>query len=163
MGTRSSSSKSQDTNSTPQSQDLLKNPSIKLCNFTDLEIDCLYTYFPLGTIFRPFDSSTKSDSVSPIWVCFPAMPFQIGYTYPFPDLTQRFFTLTGLSYSQAMPMLWRVLYTVEQIISNEGLDFNLSKLSHLYSLVSHGSHQFLFKAKPHQSLPILNTTKNDTS
>ncbi|MFS8023868.1 hypothetical protein Hanom_Chr16g01456561 [Helianthus anomalus] len=76
------------------------------------------------------------------------MPFQIGYTYPFPDLTQRFFTFTGLSYSQAMPILWRVLYTVEQIINNEGLDFNLSEFSHLYSLVSHGSHRFLFKAKP---------------
>ncbi|MFS7917849.1 hypothetical protein Hanom_Chr03g00193991 [Helianthus anomalus] len=43
-----------------------------------------------------------------------------------------------------MPMLWRVLYTVEQIIINEGLDFNLFELSHLYSLVSHGSHRFVF-------------------
>ncbi|MFS7927239.1 hypothetical protein Hanom_Chr04g00306651 [Helianthus anomalus] len=91
------------------------------------------------------------------------MPFQIGYTYPFPDLTQRCFTLTGLCYSQEMPMLWRVLYTVEQIISNEGIDFNLAELSHLYSLISHGSYQFLFKAKPHQPLLILKTTKNDTS
>ncbi|MFS7951925.1 hypothetical protein Hanom_Chr07g00600951 [Helianthus anomalus] len=62
-----------------------------------------------------------------------------------------------------MPMLWRVLYTLEQIISDEGLDFNLYELSHLYALVSHGSHWFLFKAKPHQPLSILKTTKNNTS
>ncbi|MFS7947462.1 hypothetical protein Hanom_Chr06g00548571 [Helianthus anomalus] len=41
-----------------------------------------------------------------------------------------FFTLTGLCYNQAMSMLWRVLYTLEQIIRDEGLDFNLSELSH---------------------------------
>ncbi|MFS7952707.1 hypothetical protein Hanom_Chr07g00610091 [Helianthus anomalus] len=68
-----------------------------------------------------------------------------------------------MCYNQAMRMLWRVLYTLKQIISDEGLDFNLSELSHLYALVSHGSHRFLFKAKPHQPLPILKTTKNDTS
>ncbi|MFS7917847.1 hypothetical protein Hanom_Chr03g00193971 [Helianthus anomalus] len=136
--TRSTPSKSQDTSDTPQNQNLLKNPSTKLCRFTNPEIDRLYTCFPPGTVFRPFVSSTKSDCVSPVWVCFPAIPFQIGYTYPFLDLTQRFFTLTGPCYSQAMPMLWRVLYTVEQIISNEGLDFNLFELSHLYSLESHG-------------------------
>ncbi|MFS7917848.1 hypothetical protein Hanom_Chr03g00193981 [Helianthus anomalus] len=80
-------SKIQDIGDTPQNQNLLKNPSTKLCRFTDPEIDRLYTYFPSGTIFRPFDSSTKSDCVSPIWVCFPAIPFQIGYTYPFFNLT----------------------------------------------------------------------------
>ncbi|KAF5795563.1 hypothetical protein HanRHA438_Chr08g0352611 [Helianthus annuus] len=163
MVTPSSPNKSQDINGSPQSQNLLKNPSTELCRFTDPEIDRLYTCFTQGTTFRSFDSSTKSDSISPIWVCFPTIPFQIGYTYPFPDLTQRFFTLTGMCYSQAMPMLWRVLYTIEQIISDEGLDFNISELSHLYSLVSHGSHWFLFKAKPPQPLPILKTTKNDTS
>ncbi|MFS7947484.1 hypothetical protein Hanom_Chr06g00548811 [Helianthus anomalus] len=66
----------------------------------------------------------------------------------FPRVYTTFFTLTGLCYNQAMLMLWRVLYTLEQIIRDEGLDFNLSELSHLYNLVSHGSHIFLFKAKP---------------
>ncbi|MFS7938193.1 hypothetical protein Hanom_Chr05g00436501 [Helianthus anomalus] len=49
------------------------------------------------------------------------------------------------------------------IISDEELDFNLSELSRLYNLVYHGSHQFLFKVKPHHPLPLLKTTKNDTS
>ncbi|MFS8020098.1 hypothetical protein Hanom_Chr15g01411551 [Helianthus anomalus] len=91
----------------------------------------------------------KSDVVSPIWVCFPALPFLLSYSYPFPDLTQSFFTLTDIGYIQAMSMLWGVLYTIKEIIRTEGLDFNLSELSHLYSFVTHGSYHFLFKAKPH--------------
>ncbi|MFS7904270.1 hypothetical protein Hanom_Chr01g00034151 [Helianthus anomalus] len=87
------------------------NPSTELCRFIDPEIDRLYTCFPSGTIFFPFDASTKSDFVSPIWVCFPDIPFQIGYIYPFPEFTLRFFTLTGMCYSQAMPMLWGVYFT----------------------------------------------------
>ncbi|MFS8004139.1 hypothetical protein Hanom_Chr13g01222171 [Helianthus anomalus] len=39
-----------------------------------------------------------------------------------------------------MPMLWRVFHTIEQIINNDGIDFNLSELSYLYSLVTYGSH-----------------------
>ncbi|MFS7963753.1 hypothetical protein Hanom_Chr08g00742051 [Helianthus anomalus] len=46
---------------------------------------------------------------------------------------------------------------------DEGLSFNLSKLASLYNLVSHGSHKFLFKAKPQHPLPLLKTTKNDTN
>ncbi|MFS7947465.1 hypothetical protein Hanom_Chr06g00548601 [Helianthus anomalus] len=49
----------------------------------------------------------------------------------FPRVYPMFLTLTGLCYNQAMSMLWRVLYTLEQIIRDEGLDFNLSELSHL--------------------------------
>ncbi|KAF5785996.1 hypothetical protein HanRHA438_Chr10g0447531 [Helianthus annuus] len=161
MVTRSSPNKDQDHGSPPKSQDLLKTPSSELCRFTDHKVDQFYTRFPPGTVFCPFDSSLKSDSVSPVWVCFPAAPFQIGYSHPFPEITQRFFTLTSLCYNQAMPMLWRVLYTLKQIIRDEGLDFNLSELSRLYNLVSHGSQIFLFKAKPQQLPPLLKTTKND--
>ncbi|MFS8008891.1 hypothetical protein Hanom_Chr14g01278221 [Helianthus anomalus] len=66
MVTRSSPSKIQDMNGEPQSQNLLRNPSTELCKFTDPEIDSLYTCFSSGTICRPFDSSTKSDTISPI-------------------------------------------------------------------------------------------------
>ncbi|KAM0040810.1 hypothetical protein Hdeb2414_s0012g00398511 [Helianthus debilis subsp. tardiflorus] len=163
MVTQSSPNKDQDHDSPPKSQNLLRNPSTELCRFTDPEVDQLYTHFPLGTVFRPLDSSLKSDSVSSVWVCFPAAPFQIGYSYPFPEFTQQFFTLTSTCYSQAMTMLWMVLYTLKQIISDEGLDFNLSELSRLYNLVSHGCHRFQFKAKPQQPHPLLKTTKNDTS
>ncbi|MFS7930173.1 hypothetical protein Hanom_Chr04g00341011 [Helianthus anomalus] len=60
---------------------------------------------------------------------FPAAPFQIGFTYPFPAFTQNFFTLTGMCYIQAMPMVWRVLFTLEHIIEQEGIDIGMSELS----------------------------------
>ncbi|KAM0057701.1 hypothetical protein Hdeb2414_s0005g00161441 [Helianthus debilis subsp. tardiflorus] len=104
----------------------------------------------------------KSDCVSNTWVTFPATPFLIGFSCPFPAFTQSFFTLTGMCYIQAMPMMWRVLYTLENIIEQEDVDIGMSELSQLYNLVSHGSHCFLFKHKPGQPHPILKTTKNDT-
>ncbi|MFS7953313.1 hypothetical protein Hanom_Chr07g00617051 [Helianthus anomalus] len=36
-----------------------------------------------------------------------------------------------MCYNQATSMLWRVLYTLEHIISEVGLDFNLSELSRM--------------------------------
>ncbi|MFS7993170.1 hypothetical protein Hanom_Chr12g01090911 [Helianthus anomalus] len=104
----------------------------------------------------------KSDYQSEVWVTFPAAPFQIGFIYPFPVFPQSFFTLIGLCYIQAMPMLWRVLYTLEHIIENKGIDIGLSKLSHMYNLVNHESHRFLFKHKPQKTHPLLKVTKNDT-
>ncbi|KAF5818085.1 hypothetical protein HanXRQr2_Chr02g0060701 [Helianthus annuus] len=148
MTTRSSPAKNPEHNSPPKSQGLTKNLSMELCRFTDPEIDHLRHRFPDGTIFRPFDSSMKSDYQSEVWVTFHAAPFQIGFIYPFPAFTQSFFTLTGMCYIQVMPMLWRVLYTLEHIIENEGIDIGLSELSHMYNLVSHESHRFLFKYKP---------------
>ncbi|KAJ0900969.1 hypothetical protein HanPSC8_Chr08g0319831 [Helianthus annuus] len=105
----------------------------------------------------------KSDCKFDAWITFPAAPFQIGYSYPFPAFTQSFFTLTSLCYIQAMPMLWRVLFTLEQLIEHEGIDLGLSELNHMYNLVSHGSYSFLFKAKPQHPHPLLKVTKNDTN
>ncbi|KAJ0715612.1 hypothetical protein HanPI659440_Chr13g0503241 [Helianthus annuus] len=146
MGTHSSPAKNPDHHSPLKSQGLTKNPSMELCRFTDPDIDRLCSCFPDGTIFRPFDSSTKSDPVSDVWVTFPATPFLIGFIYPFPALIEGFFTLTGLCYIQAMPMVWRILYTLEHIIEQEGIDIGMSELSQLYNLVSHGSYQDLFNA-----------------
>ncbi|MFS8018224.1 hypothetical protein Hanom_Chr15g01389601 [Helianthus anomalus] len=67
-----------------------------------------------------------------------------------------------MCHKQAMPMMWRVLYTIENIIEQEGIEIGMFDLSQLYNLVSHGSHCFLFKHKPGQPYPILKTTKNDT-
>ncbi|KAJ0441585.1 hypothetical protein HanIR_Chr16g0799481 [Helianthus annuus] len=155
--------KDQEKNSPPKSQNLLKEPSHELCRFTDPEIDQMHSHFPPGTIFRPFDSTMKSDCMSATWVCFHAAPFQVGFSYPFPAFTQSLFTFTGLCYSQAMPMLWRVLYTLEHIIAKESIDLGLTKLNHLYNLVSHGSYRYLFKAKPQHPHPLLKVTKNDTN
>ncbi|KAJ0560933.1 hypothetical protein HanHA300_Chr06g0217031 [Helianthus annuus] len=67
-----------------------------------------------------------------------------------------------MCYIQAMPMMWRVLYTLENIIEQEGVEIGVSELSRLYNIVSHGSYLFLFKHKPSQPHLILKTTKNDT-
>ncbi|MFS7912581.1 hypothetical protein Hanom_Chr02g00131641 [Helianthus anomalus] len=146
-----------------KSQGITKNPSLELYHFTDPEIDRIRHCFLAGTVFRSFDSSMKSDCVSDAWITFPATPFVIGFNYPFPALTQAFFTLTGMCYIQAMPMMWRVLYTLENNIEQEGVEIGVSELSQLYNLVSHGSHRFLFKHKPGQAHPILKTTKNDSN
>ncbi|MFS8031713.1 hypothetical protein Hanom_Chr17g01549161 [Helianthus anomalus] len=50
----------------------------------------------------------KLNFVSPTWVCFLAFPFTIGFKYPFPSLVSEFFTLTGLSYAQIIPEMWRI-------------------------------------------------------
>ncbi|MFS7937218.1 hypothetical protein Hanom_Chr05g00425031 [Helianthus anomalus] len=92
----SSPAKNPDHNNPLKSQGLTKNPSMELCRFTDLNIDRLRPCLPDDTIFKPFDSSTKSDYVSDTWITFPATPFLIRFTYPFPALTQGLFTLTGL-------------------------------------------------------------------
>ncbi|MFS7918454.1 hypothetical protein Hanom_Chr03g00201251 [Helianthus anomalus] len=130
---------------------------------SDPDNDRLRPCFPDGTIFRPFDSSTKSDCISDTWITFLATLFLIGFTYPFPVLTKGFFTLTGLCYIQAMPMVWRILYKLEHIVEQEGIDIRMSELSQLYNLVSHGSYRYLFKSKPEQPHPILKATKNDTN
>ncbi|KAJ0523613.1 hypothetical protein HanIR_Chr10g0495751 [Helianthus annuus] len=163
MVTRSSLMKDPENDSPPRSQGLLKYLSLELCRFTDPEIDQIRHCFPEGTIFRPFDSSMKCDCKFDIWVPFSAASFQIGFSYPFPAFTQSFFTLTGLCYIQAIPMLWRVIFTLEQIIEHEGIDLGLTELNHLYNLVSHGSYRFLFKAKPQHPHPLLKVTKNDTN
>ncbi|MFS8023851.1 hypothetical protein Hanom_Chr16g01456361 [Helianthus anomalus] len=62
-----------------------------------------------------------------------------------------------------MPMMWRVLYTLENIIELERIEIGLSELGQLHNLVSHGSYRFLFKHKPRRLYPILKTTKNDTN
>ncbi|MFS7904522.1 hypothetical protein Hanom_Chr01g00037091 [Helianthus anomalus] len=163
MNIHSSPSKNPEHSSPLKRQGLTKNPSMELCRFTDPEVDQFRSCFPDGTIFRPFDSSTKSDSVSNVWITFHASPFQIGFTYPFPIFTQGFFTLTSLCYIQAMSMVWRVLYTLEHIIEQEGIDIGMPELIQLYNLVSHGSYRYLFKSKPQKPLPTLKTTKNDTN
>ncbi|MFS7977554.1 hypothetical protein Hanom_Chr10g00905311 [Helianthus anomalus] len=67
-----------------------------------------------------------------------------------------------MCYIHVMPMMWRVLYTLENIIEQEDVEIGVSELSRLYNIVSHGSHRFLFKHKPGQPHPILKTTNNDT-
>ena len=143
------------------SQNLLASPEQEVCKFTDLDIQSIVPYFPKNTVFHPFDSSLKSDCISSVWVCFPATPFLLGYSYPFPSLTTNFFKVTGLSFIQAMPMVWRTLFTLEEIIQSQSVELGVPELAYVYNLVTHGSSCFVLKLKPDQSRLILKSTQND--
>ncbi|MFS7912998.1 hypothetical protein Hanom_Chr02g00136481 [Helianthus anomalus] len=95
-GTRSSPRVSPEKDDEVKSQNLLMNPSIEICKFTNPEIQNLAPCFPPGTVFRPFDPSTRNDAISQTWFCFSTLPFILTFSYPFLDLTQRFFTLRRL-------------------------------------------------------------------
>ncbi|MFS7935791.1 hypothetical protein Hanom_Chr05g00407721 [Helianthus anomalus] len=76
-----------------------------------------HSAFPTGVVIRPFDREVRSDASSNEWVCFLTYPFSLGLRYPFPSFISRLFELTGLSYAQTMPMVWRVLIVLNQIKS----------------------------------------------
>ena len=128
-------------------QSLLSNPQDESCIFTDREVENIKRLFPTGAIFKPFDQNLHSDAISETWVCFPAFPFQIGFSFPFPPLTTRFFEKTGLSFIQTMPMVWRTLITLERLIDLYNLDLDVADLALIYDLRSHGSSRYLLKHK----------------
>ncbi|KAJ0618296.1 hypothetical protein HanLR1_Chr02g0049321 [Helianthus annuus] len=146
-----------------KSQEIITNSAKERCIFTDPQIDRIRCCFPANTVFKAYDPSALSDHTSDSWVAFPVTPFAIGYKYPFPAFTQAFFSLTGISYIQAMPMIWRVLYTLERIIEQEGIDLGMAELGELYDLTTSGSHRYLFKRRPGEEHPIFKATKNDTN
>ncbi|KAJ0874580.1 hypothetical protein HanPSC8_Chr11g0465941 [Helianthus annuus] len=146
-----------------KSQGIITNSAKERCIFTDPQIDRIRCCFPANTVFKAYDPSALSDHTSDPWVAFPVTPFAVGYTYPFPAFTQAFFSLTGISYIQAMPMIWRVLYTLERIIEQEGIDIGMAELGELYDLTTFGSHRYLFKRRPGEEHPIFKATKNDTN
>ncbi|KAJ0820207.1 hypothetical protein HanPSC8_Chr16g0705161 [Helianthus annuus] len=162
MMLRSSPAKDHKKDSPLKSQGIIEDSAKERCSFSEPQIDRIRHYFLASTVFKTFDPTVLSDFVSETWVAFPVTPFMIGYSYPFPDFTQSFFSLTGISYIQAMPMMWRVLYTLERIIEHEGIDLGMSELAEMYNLLSNGSHRYLFKHKPGEEHPIFKTTKNDT-
>ncbi|KAJ0814284.1 hypothetical protein HanPSC8_Chr17g0783811 [Helianthus annuus] len=163
MMLRSSPAKDHKKDSPLKSQGIIKDSAKERCCFTNLQIDRIRHCFPAHTVFKPFDPTVLSDSVSESWVAFPVTPFTIGYTYPFPDFTQSFFSLTGISYIQARPMVWRVLITLERIVEQQDIDLGISELAEMYDLVSHGSHRYLLIHKPGEEHSIFKATKNDTN
>ena len=146
-----------------KSQGIVKDSPTERCCFTDAHVDRIRHCFPADTVFKSFTPTALSDFVSDAWVAFPATPFTIGYSYPFPAFTQSFFSLTGMSYIQAMPMIWRVLCTLERIIEQEGIDLGMPELAELYDLTTFGSCRYLLKRKAGEDHPVFKVTKNDTN
>ncbi|KAM0055880.1 hypothetical protein Hdeb2414_s0006g00211271 [Helianthus debilis subsp. tardiflorus] len=155
--------RSQTADSVPtfNEHNLLKEPKKEVCSFDNADIASLKasSAFPAGAVIRPFDREVRSDVYSDEWVCFLAYPFSIGLRYPFPVFISRFFELTDLSYAQTMPMVWRVLVTLEQIKSRHVPDLCIEDLPISYRLRSHGSSLFLLFSTSKDPL-ILQATKN---
>ncbi|KAJ0697031.1 hypothetical protein HanOQP8_Chr10g0368031 [Helianthus annuus] len=133
--------------STPtlESQNLLREPEKEICSFNNADIAALKDSgaFPAWVIICPFHREVRSNAASNEWVCFLAYPFSLGLRYPFPAFISRFFELTGLSYAQTMPMVWRVLMVLDQIKSRHVPDLCVEDLPIAYRLCSHGNSRFL--------------------
>ncbi|MFS7997941.1 hypothetical protein Hanom_Chr12g01147911 [Helianthus anomalus] len=83
-----------------------------------------------------------------------------GLQCRFSAFISRFFELTGLSYAQTMPMVWRVLVTLDQIKARHVPDLCIEDLPISYLLRSHGSSRFLLFSTSKDPL-ILKATKNE--
>lgn len=135
------------------------------CSFGDDDIESLGLNgaFPSKVVFRPFDPLIQLEFVSPTWVCFLEYPFSLGLKYPFPRTISKFFRVTGISYIQAMPIVWRILYWIDQINQSKGLDIGLLELACVYDLTTFGNSRFLLKFKTHRTPLVLKTKQNDGS
>ncbi|KAJ0955895.1 hypothetical protein HanPSC8_Chr01g0008211 [Helianthus annuus] len=120
---RNSPHKDPEKNSPLKGQGIIKDSPTERCCFTDPQVDRIRHCFPANTIFKSFTPTALSDFISDTWVAFPVTPFLIGYSYPFPQFTQSFFSLTGICYIQAMPMIWRLTPAAkERLLAFKKLD-----------------------------------------
>ena len=117
--------------------------------------------YPEGVIIKGPDPSLKEDLISPNWIAFPEYPFTLGLTYPFPGIVSDFFAVTGLSFIQAMPIIWRVLYWVNLLNENKKLNIGVEELASVYDLQTYGSSRLLFKVKPGRNHLVLKSKQND--
>ncbi|KAM0013556.1 hypothetical protein Hdeb2414_s0008g00283851 [Helianthus debilis subsp. tardiflorus] len=161
MATRTRSQTGESTE-TSLRQNLLKNTEKGICSFDNAAIAALRASgaFSDKAIIRPFDRTLRSDVSSGEWICFPAYPFSLGLRYPFPELVMQFFRKIGLSFSQTMPTVWRVLIVLNLIKTLYIPDSCTEDIPIAYCLGSHGSSRFLLFSTSSNPL-ILKATKNE--
>ncbi|MFS7945220.1 hypothetical protein Hanom_Chr06g00521631 [Helianthus anomalus] len=116
--------------------------------------------FQEGAIFRPYDREIRSDMSSTEGLCLNAFPFTLGLRFPFLDFITDFFCITGLSFSQTMMMLWRVLVVLDRIKNAHIPELSVNDLPLAYRLRSHGSSRFMFYSTSNDPL-ILRATRNE--
>ncbi|KAF5774321.1 hypothetical protein HanRHA438_Chr13g0609571 [Helianthus annuus] len=160
--TRQTRSSSGDSAPTFIHQNILQDMEMEICSFDSAYLSALKTsgIFPEGMVFRPFDREIRLDMVSNEWLCFNAFPFTLGLRFPFPDFFTEFFHITKISFSQTMPMLWRVLLVLDRIKNAHIPDLSVPDLPLAYWLRCHGSCQFLFHSTSCDPL-MLRATKNE--
>ncbi|KAF5809935.1 hypothetical protein HanRHA438_Chr04g0173281 [Helianthus annuus] len=159
---RQTRSSSGDSASSFLPHNLLQNPEREICSFDSAHLSALKTsgIFPEGTVFRPYDREIRSDMASTEWLCFNAFPFTLGLRFPFPDFISEFFRITNLSFSQTMPVLWRVLLVLDQIKNAHIPNLSIHDLPLAYRLRSHVSSIFLFYSTSNDPL-ILRAIRNE--
>ena len=109
-------------------------------NFKKSDLENMKPHFPKGTVFRSPDSKTKTDLASDIWIQFPEYPFKyLKLEFPFPNFITQFFKSTNMSYGQASPMLWRILFVLNIIMTNRKLELKVPDLGIVYTLTTFGS------------------------
>ena len=117
--------------------------------------------FPDNAVFHHYDPLLKADHASDKWVCFPEYPFTLGLRNPFPDLIMDFFELTGLCFPQLMPMAWRLLFTIDRLNHNFGVNIGLPGLSLVYQLRTHGHSRFVLQRRSDRVALVPNVTMNE--
>ena len=133
------------------------------CSYTHDDIDKLLRSdaFPGETVIKGPDPLLKADLISPNWIAFPEYPFTLGLKYPFPGIVSEFFKVTGISFIQAMPIIWCVLYWINQLNQSKKLYIGVEELASVYDLSTYGSSRFLFKVKSGQNHLVLKSKRND--
>jgi hypothetical protein len=119
--------------------------------------------FLRSAAIRAHDTHVRSDFISATWVCFLAYPFTIGFKYPFPAFVSTFFETTGLSYAQAMSVVWRILHVLNHLVEDLGLDIRIFDLATLYNLRTYGSSRYVLQLIRKDVCPVLKATKNEDS
>ncbi|KAI3754267.1 hypothetical protein L1987_54047 [Smallanthus sonchifolius] len=82
-------------------------------------------------------------------------------SFPFPSLINDFFEITSLSYSQVMPMVWRILFLLDKLNRSHSLTIGIPELASVYNLRTHGHSRFLLQLKKGQIPLVQKATQND--
>ena len=137
--------------------------SDEVCSFTATDIENLMQkgVFPSGVEIMPSDSQLQSDFIFRTWVAFPEFPFSLGLKYPFPGIIAEFFAKTGISYIQAMPVIWKTLYWIHLLNQSKNMSLNVADISTMYDLQTFGSSRFILKVKTGHPHLVLRTRHND--
>jgi hypothetical protein len=144
-------------------QKIIPRTNEETCLFDHRDIAALSktNAFPKSAIIKPFDRDDKADLKSDTWVCFLHFPFSIGMTYPFPPLVNKFFETTKLCYSQTMPMVWRILFSLSLLNENKGLEIGLPEIAACYQLRTHGHSRFVLQSRDGNRQMVPRSSHND--
>jgi hypothetical protein len=146
-------------------QGILACSAEETCLFDDKQISALLETdaFPKNTSIKAYNPKDKSDLISEKWICFLHYPFSIGMKYPFPPLVNQFFEVTKLCYAQAMPMVWRILFSLSQLNESRNLGIGLPEIAACYQLRTHGSSRFVLQSRDGnvQMIPRVNHNDHD--